>query len=209
MQWVLIIMLILGAIGVIIWFAYYYSKNRGENDLPSNPNMVINFMSDDTDGYALGLEIKCTKGKGGRSLVEFLPIDFNTESDERPERQSVIVGKGKRSVLGKGDLSGRREPIFLLPEDVDDIPESLKETAMGGLLQSWIGNINVKNTTVDILNGAIDRIAAIGKNRPLGEASREELGYLNQFMLNALKKIEGGDSNFKPKKGETNNGTKE
>ena len=207
-QWILIVTLIFGAIAMIIWLVWLYQRNKDENKLPPNPNIVIHFMPDDTDGYAIGLELKCTKGKGGRCLEEFLPMDYDTEKEDKPKTQKLIVGKGKRVVIGKSSQSRRREPIYLLPESVSDLPEEMGENIVGKMLVRLLTEINVNNTLTTIFEGAIERISQIKSSRPLGEASREELGFLQQQIMVMAKNMESGDNAFTKKKGENKDGNK-
>lgn len=190
---VLIIAIVIAIPITIAIISYISKRSIYDFKLRMNSNVVLNLMPNHTDGYALGLEMPhVKKGKGNREIVSFVPIDLDDEfQEEEIRQQTIVVDKNKRVVIGKNTLSKNRDLIILMPKNISDIPQSLALSETGKLLQNTILEQNIGNATVKYLEDGCDRLQEIMRERPMGEATRQELDYVRGMAKEMLTIISG------------------
>ena len=126
------------AVTFVIMIIGYKPFKLREAVEPNQPE-VLNFLPQFTDGYSKGLETSCIQLKNGDYKCSFYPTDQEQKihSENAPVKiKTLIVGRGYRKILDKGELSSRRTQVIYIPKNPQDLPESLQKTDFGEALTS-------------------------------------------------------------------------
>lgn len=151
---ILFIVAILGVIliaGIIIFFMRLYHEPEEFQDY----TIVENYMPQITNGYSLGVLIEIIKGTERDGIV-FTPIDVDylrkVKKGEKLEikNEIIFVPKNKIVFLPRGNLSGQRNLLKILPPNPEDLPDGFRETPLGIAMMEIITNINAKDHVIKV-----------------------------------------------------------
>ena len=130
--------IILGISGFLIVVGYLVyqliSKNPEKNVIvPINaPKIYFFSRTKFTDGYWEGSVIKERKNKNGTTLFEFAPGDVEQgEEVKMAEIQKIPISEESIIRNSQGDLSARRQTIFIIGRDKLELPRKMQETLLG------------------------------------------------------------------------------
>jgi len=146
-----ILFFVLTVLGIVT-YAVYLIVSR-EKKKWENSNIILNFMPQFCDGYAIGIEVN-SKKIGDRELITYQSTDAdNKEVDlgKKVELQTIPIGNNKIITHSCGNLSSRRTIKFLLPPDASYFSKEFRETLFGKALVKLTEEINAENVVVDTL----------------------------------------------------------
>lgn len=135
----LIIFIISYLIVLLVIFLFLFLK-KGEKKIPYNANLVDNYIPQLTDGYVKLVEIEAVPITNGDWRVKVIPYDFfeREGEDVNVKEYNLIIKGGFRKVLAQGDTSSRRNIVVYSPPDFKLLPESIKSTFLGNLIDKNI-----------------------------------------------------------------------
>jgi len=133
---ILLFLLFAGVIGAGIFLAKKYLFDK---DFPTNKEMIINLLSDYTDGYALLVKDKERRTKD-KVIILANPRDINyAELENNPtlkiNKQNLFISKPHYLDF---PISRHRNLKIALPPKPEQIPEELKSTPLGILFMGLI-----------------------------------------------------------------------
>lgn len=138
--------LIISFLGLAIYIIYLYAKDKED---PENQSILINFMPQYTNGFAMGL-IDSIQTAKGITKITFFPRDLNYIRLAKKDKQ-IVIKPQILFALNKcvefvpcGSLSAFRNIVIVYPPRIEEIPEKLKENKSGQMMMSMIGNIEEK-----------------------------------------------------------------
>jgi hypothetical protein len=197
------IIFILGIACVIgIWIAIVFFHKEEEEDR-DNP-YGINFLTQHTQGGAIGIERYVKYGKDGRRIIKFSPRDVYVKDMTQIPDIDIIVEKNKTISVPKGAWSKDKNINIYLPPSADAFPEPLKSTEFGKMLIFWTALKDANNSELDAFKEGMKRQSAHIKSMGAGEISVEKITQLDEFFMEALdaikdtKKKDEGTGGFTP-----------
>ncbi len=137
-------------VAIIIGLIIYIIKSTRIKDEPDNADIIINCLSDYTNGYALGL-IDEKKGNKEKYNYTMLPRDINyiklrdKKIDIKPEHVFV-----KRKLLVDLGLSGHRNMFLALPERAKHLPEKFKSSPLAPYIMEFIEDMHEAKNNQEI-----------------------------------------------------------
>ena len=190
--------------GTILFFIFTWKSGPREILEPNLPE-VTSYLPQFTDGYTKGLEISCMFLKNGDYKCVFYPTDQEQKihsENKSPGIKTLIVGRGYRITILKGENSSRRDQIIYNTKNPQDLPKTLLNTSIGKILTE---NSIVNRVMNDVNNGILESIKAttyIMKNYGITPLTREALEKLEELRKeeDLLKGIEKKDSSKKEEK---------
>lgn len=184
------VLLALGVLGVVylgVWLFIVVFREK-EEDLDAN--ILLNFLSNRSNGRFLGRELEVTEGKNGRKLIKFEPKDilFKGKNKNKPLLpEKVIAGKNKYVNFPRGTLSKDRNISMVLPINPSDLPENIKHTEIGVALMMMTEMKNLAETEIKILREGSMRKDAMLQKIGDGEISREFMSYTEELVKDYLR----------------------
>jgi hypothetical protein len=190
---------IFAVIGLGLWLFIIVFREK-EDDLDST--ILLNFLSNKTNGRFLGKELNVIDADSGRKVITFEPKDLllrGRHKNDKIETEEVIVGKSKYITLPRGTLSRDRNISIALPITPDDLPENIKETELGIALMMMTEMKNLADTEKAIIREGSTRKDAMLKKIGDGEISRDMMSYFEEMIKDYLKaQINPRDNKDKP-----------
>ena len=165
---------------VVIRFA------KDEEDLQDR-TLGINFLTNYTDGVALGIETSIVTGKSGRKIVTLAQRDVAPTNFDKMKEVKVVVDKNKIITLPKGTWSREKNINLYMPPSAEDFPDTLKHTEFGKMLMLWTEIQNAVNSELDMVKEGSRRKSEVLKRLGDGELSRENLITINEFQKDLVK----------------------
>ena len=163
----------------LIWLA-----NRQKED-PENQSIIVNFMSQYTNGYCLGTvdEIKSSEHL---TRFTYYPRDLNYIRMSKQDKK-IILKPQRLYALNKcidyiplGGLSSHRHLIFVYPPNIDEIPERIKRSLFGSALMSSIGELQEENRESVIYKKQIDSLINVMEEGKSDKAVRSAIEKLKE-----------------------------
>jgi hypothetical protein len=149
--------LLASVLGLAIYFIWM--ANRDKED-PENQSILINFMSQYSDGFSLGLIESIDKSKDLTKIV-FYPRDLNYIRLAKKDKnfvlkpQTIFVANRCLIYCPAGSLSSFRNFIIALPPQVEEIPENLKLNRFGEAIMTMVGKAEEEIREGKILRSVI------------------------------------------------------
>lgn len=134
-------------IGLII---YIFRRIYGDKNEPRNEEIVINLLSNYTDGYGL-LLVK--KRESNKDLIHIigLPRDIDyiqlNDKDFEVKEQDLFV---RKDLFIPIDNSAHRIISIAFPDKPEQVPEKLKNTLFGELAMKFIADRNAGKDKLDV-----------------------------------------------------------
>lgn len=180
---------------IAIIFAIYEYFFKAKDEVKENSPRIYNFMSSESQKRFEGVEISSEQGAEGREIINYQATDINLkdlnrkEIKEKLKPQQIITYPEKIVSLSKGELSQDKALKFILPDNANDLPESLKNTLFGRGLMWASEEANAQKTIIGMLEeGKIRReeiIQMIGD----GELSRDWISSIEGRAKDAMKTL--------------------
>lgn len=196
---IFIILMILAGIGLVILIVVLVITLTKEKPKFTNNNIILNFMPQYTDGYAVFNEVFSQK-INNRTFMELEPKDIDAEDIEKGDlikNYKIVVGKNKVETLALGNLSRRRALKILLPKNPEDFPKEFRETLFGQLLMKHVEKINSMNIIEEVVRSGKEMENRILRKTDGGGRVEEYLDLdegLNKEMANkALETVKKTD----------------
>ncbi len=141
------------AIGLVIFILY--SKYSEDEKVEDNVE-VINFMPHLTKNQRYrGILLDQIERDGWKAIV-FAPRDVNTKKlklkNEKLEPEVIFAPKENIITIGKSELSGDVDVMFIIPIDSENIPTSLRDTCIGWGLEQGVKKAHMERVKSDIEN---------------------------------------------------------
>jgi len=157
-----------------------------------NP-IFVNFLSNRTNGRALGVEIETTK-VANRQILEFLPkdIDLVKLKDKKIESEKAILDNYMLVTLPKGLLSKDKTIKFGLPMNPEELPLDLKNHPFGQMLMNFIKLQSLSKTEAEVLRECINRQKNILIESGGGELSENHIKMVSAAMEDFVKLLSKG-----------------
>jgi hypothetical protein len=175
---------------VIVLIIYLVSlKFKEEEDL-ENYEIFKNYMPQHANGYSGGIILDRIKGEKQEGII-FMPKDINFNKIKKKEKiiveQQIVFFKKDR--ITSINLSAHRTEIWGIPENAEDLPESLKDTQIGRAIMTFIKNKNVKSHEVEVLRGEVDSVRLVNNKLSDKEYLNQLLDYKDEFHKDSLKSV--------------------
>lgn len=172
-------------IGIWIIILFYAKDEEEERDNPYG----INFLTQHTQGGAIGVERYVKYGKDGRRVVKFSPRDVYVRDMTQIPDIDIIVEKNKTLSIPKGAWSRDKNINIYLPPSADDFPEPLKKTEFGKMFMFWTALKDADNAEIEAFKEGMKRQAEHIKSMGAGELSVEKITQLDEYFQEALNAI--------------------
>jgi len=182
---VIIVLFIAFAIGIWIAIIWFSKDEEEERDNPYG----INFMTQHTQGGAIGVEKYVKYGKDGRRIVKFSPRDVYVKDVTQIPEMDIIVDKNKTISIPKGFWSKDKNINIYLPPTPDKFPEPLKRTEFGKMLMFWTALKDADNAEIEAFKTGMSRQSEHIKKMGAGEISIERITQLDEMFQEALDAI--------------------
>ena len=118
----------------IIWYIYR-RPIISVAVITGNEPKVLNLMPMFTNGHANFLEYNLKTGKDGRKLAYLYPTDnkFAPDNRDQPpiEVQKMVLKPGQRISFAVGELSDHSEFVIYNVDNLNKLPEHIKNTELG------------------------------------------------------------------------------
>lgn len=128
---IILAIIIIAAAGGIVWLLILLFQ---EHDRERKP-IVINFNAKNANGRFIGTLRDMEWGAGGRGLVSYDPKDVDLEKLKKKKQkltaEEIIIAPHKFISLPEGALSSDRAVIINLPDNPEQMDETLKHTPLG------------------------------------------------------------------------------
>lgn len=179
------IVLIVTIIAVIVGIYYLLTKYRA-SQVPPNSSLVLSFMPERSDGYALFSLVGTPKSDWtDRKVLELNPIDVRFDVKGNPiiprDNKNVPVSVGKIVHLPVGSLSSYRDMKIILPEDAMHIPKSLQKTDLGMALMNLSELARTRDEAIKMIQEGTKQRNQVIKDLQTGEATKDWLRKQKQF----------------------------
>jgi hypothetical protein len=187
-------------VGIWIAILFYGKDDEEERDNPYG----INFLTQHTQGGAIGVERYVKYGKNGRRIIKFSPRDVYVKDMTQIPDIDVIVEKNKTISIPKGAWSKDKNINIYLPPSADAFPEPLKNTEFGKMFMFWTALKDADNAELDAFKEGMRRQSAHIRSMGAGEISIEKITQLDEYFMEALdaikdtKKKDEGAGGFTP-----------
>lgn len=175
------------AFAILTWIVIII-YNKDEDEYLDNA-YGINFLTNNTQGGAIGVEKYVKYGKDGRRIIKFSPRDVLIRDLKLIPDIDVIVEKNKTIPIPKGLWSRDKNINIYLPATPDDFPEPLKQTEIGKMFMLWTALKNSDNGEIEAFKEGMKRQKAHIISMGAGEVSIEKITQLDEYFQEALDAI--------------------
>lgn len=180
-------------IAAVVGAVYVYLKTK-EDPQPSAP-LILNFMARENNGRFLGKEIKTEGGAHNRTLIDYRPLDIDTfkiplkEIRDKIKPERIVTNPEKIISLAIGELSQDTAIKIILPDKIDEYPESLKNTILGKGLMWAVGEKNMEKTVKEIMEESTYSRDKLLKKINNGEITSEFIDTMESLFKDALRMV--------------------
>ena len=180
----LVTILVVIVVGVII---YGLRQIYGEKDDARNEEIVINFLSDYTQGHGL-LLVKEKESNKDLIHITGLPRDIDyikiKDEDFVIKEQDLFVRKDLYIPIGN---SAHRTIKLALPDKAEHLPEEVKKTVLGKLLGEFIENRNAEKDKLEVKDLRSKNLLDMTKKTDGLEMAQEISGLSLDFVKDIVK----------------------
>lgn len=175
-----VVAIILVIIGVSVMI-YFKTKSK-EKEIPHNcPIVTENFLTQFTDGYAVGLETNLREGDNV-FFVDFVPIDVDTLKPIEDLKFNLVIDKRARIFTGKS-LSLRRDMIKYYPRSEVELKGQLKKMPVyGDMIEESCIEKRLERTFVRAINKGQIASSNLVDKMNLGELSKKFIQRLEKAL---------------------------
>lgn len=179
------------AIVALIVAVYFYFKARDDFNL-SSP-YILNFSSKDNNGRFIGREIQTEVGAYNRVLIDYKPLDIDTRKLSLKEikakmiPEKIITEPEKIISLAMGEISKDSAIKLILADNVDEYPESLRNTSLGKGLMWATAETNLTKNIQEIMKESNYSRDKLLKKINDGELTSEWIESMESLMKDILK----------------------
>lgn len=172
--------------GIFFWLYFKTEKEPLETNLPIVINLIDKFSP-----YNLGIEKSIKKVKDGRMHAVMIPKDYHFKKGYMvPEEQHIIIGRGRRIILPRGEVSKKRDILLYLPKDQEELTNYFKQNPE--LAKVLEGKINYENMRDSMLIGFEEwrkNISNLMKEIGLGELSTEAINKMKAQFTQIMDQV--------------------
>lgn len=153
--------------------------------------IALNFLTNHSNGRAIGIERELIPGAGERKIAILEPRDLNPKrkKEEEIKNEKVIIDKDKILYCPKGSWSKDRNINIYIPPSASDFPISLKKTELGQALMFYTEVKNAVNTEINAIKEGSKRKSEILERLGDGEISVEFLEKNQELVKDLFKNI--------------------
>lgn len=138
--------------GLIIYLIREKLKDR---DDPADDLIIENYMPEYANGHTDGV-VDSIVMVGDRVKIKFFPRDikysrFANEKLTTIKPLTVVYRKDRLVYIPEGSFSAHRNKLKAFPNELEDLPEGVKNSAYGSGIMNFITNRNETKDSVDLL----------------------------------------------------------
>jgi len=178
----------------------YILVNRVRNaDEPENETIIENYMPQYANGYSEGIVKEMEFGEE-RVKIVFNPRDINyiRELKENNILEPITLYFNKRQIIPI-NISSHRNKIKCFPDDIDLLPEQLKETRFGKKIMEIITENNKLNDESELYNARIKHVQKMGLELASGKLAEKYVEISQEILKDKSELIKKEDKKFETK----------
>ena len=178
----------------------YILVNRVRNaDEPENETIIENYMPQYSNGYSEGIVKEMEFGEE-RVKIIFHPRDINyiRELKENNILEPITLYFNKRQIIPI-NISSHRNKIKCFPDDIDLLPEQLKETRFGKKIMEIITENNKLNDESELYNARIKHVQKMGLELASGKLAEKYVEISQEILKDKSELIKKEDKKFETK----------
>ena len=180
----------------------YILINRVRNeDEPENETMIENYMPQYSNGYSEGIVKEMEFGEE-RVKIVFNPRDINYIRELRDNKnvnvEPITLYFNKRQIIPI-NISSHRNKIKCFPDDIDLLPEQLKETRFGKKIMEIITENNKLNDESELYNARIKHVQKMGLELASGKLAEKYVEISQEILKDKSELIKKEDKKFETK----------
>lgn len=126
----LILILLMSLVLAVLIVLIIHNKYNKDDEFEERP-LVINSMPKYTKYRRSFGRLNRIIEQGNRMAVEFFPRDVNPKKTKEIIKEVIFVHKNNVKHYAKGDWSKDCEVVVIYPLNVEDMPESVRESPIG------------------------------------------------------------------------------
>ena len=180
----IIFVIFLLIVAVVLSVVLLIIRLRLREEEPDAP-IVFNLVSHKSNKRCIGILKQRIVGRAGRELITYIPKDI--KSTKKAEKEVRVI-TDKTINIPSGILSADRDIIIVLPRNVEDLPDEIKNNELGKMMGIYIEEKNYENNVIQALREQKERQETIRLLHGGGELSKEEIQRRNE-LIEELTKI--------------------
>lgn len=181
--WVFGIFFALIMAGIISYLMYLLFFKEEEIEVPADGTIIDIFPTKLTKGYSLGVMDPKGSSRKIRNRISFIPRDVG---DEKLEINQILANDNMIINFPRGIWSRRRNRMWILPRNPDELSDDLKKTPIGSMIATYISLKNTESNIIKALKEGNDRMAESLKQYAYGEAPDSLINQFKKAMLDAM-----------------------
>jgi len=190
-------------VAFLIALVVYILVNRLRNvDEPENETIIENYMPQYSRGYSEGIIKEMELGEK-RVKIVFNPRDINYIRELKDNKsvniEPVTIYFDKRQIIPI-NISSHRNKIKCFPDDIDLLPEQLKETRFGKKIMEIISENNKLSDESELYNARINHVQKMGLELASGKLAEKYVEISQEILKDKSELIKREEKKFEEKK---------